>query len=64
VRWWVRLLPLFVVVWLARRLERVNVARQSWHIAFDDVLVLSHEDVIELRKRYEFRRLRRLANKY
>ena len=39
-RRWVRILPLFIIVWLAkRRCEKFTVQEKQWHLAFEDVLV-------------------------
>ena len=38
-RFWVRLLPLFVVVWLARKCEVISIQGQRWYLAFEDVIV-------------------------
>ena len=46
-RFWVRLLPLFVVVWLARKLlavellndNIVSIQGQQWYLAFEDIII-------------------------
>lgn len=39
-RKWVRILPLFIVVWLAkRRCEKFIIQKHKWYLAFEDVLI-------------------------
>ncbi len=41
---WVRILPLFIISWLARRrCEKFVVQGKKWHLAFPDVLIRSQE---------------------
>ena len=58
---WLRYMPFCFVVWLARRnCSVMRICDQNWHHVWDDVLVLSDEDV---RARLRRQRARAILNR-